>query len=530
MNYKYKYLKYKKKYLLLIGGVKKCPSCTFSNDNNKTNCNICKNKLNEETDEEIKELEQAIELSNLEKKERQNLEKAIELSKIEKIKREEKNRTYNINKIKSKTNEIECSKCTLLNPSSNIKCSMCDTKLLKISDLENIEIHNVPNDGFCGYKALYNFIHNDTKKIKINTNEYKITKPLDKDFISFLKNIVKYNKDKDKKTVTIINTLSDWLKKYNEKKNNLSNYFNDDGTPKNKYIQIDKYGIPYGVHEIEIFKGLPILAYADDNILGKIGEQYNINIIYIQNYGTNQNMIIPYNTFKNGRRTVLLHNESCHWEWSDVTAYNNIIEKEFNIISQHYNGNENGNENGNGYGYDSGSSTSNKFTLDNLPGVDNENGHIKPHIQNLILMFGGKTNVYGLEIYKNEVLVQKLTVESKNIRSGTQSFILVPLIWNALSQDRKIRERIPDNWTKLSPELKNHAKIKEAARKLYEIPNWIQYAMFLLNNKNIKCVTNSFDDEKTIQENIRLQKEFNKNKYIKYKKKYLLMNGKIRSF
>ena len=156
-----------------------------------------------------------------------------------------------------------------------------------------------------------------------------------------------------------------------------------------------------------------------------------------------------------------------------------------------------------------GSSTGNKVSLYNLPGVDSENGHIKHYIQNLILMFGGKKISFaGIELYKNDILVQELAEKSNNTSSGTQSFLWVPLIWNALAQDEKIKERIPDNWIKLSSELNNHEMIKKAAKELFQIPNWTQYAMFLLNKKDIKEVPSIFDNLITIQESNRLQDIF----------------------
>jgi hypothetical protein len=58
--YKSKYLKYKKKYLVLQkGGVIKCPRCTFNNKDGESNCEICNLPLPTKQAEEAGQVEEA---------------------------------------------------------------------------------------------------------------------------------------------------------------------------------------------------------------------------------------------------------------------------------------------------------------------------------------------------------------------------------------------------------------------------------------------------------------------------------------
>jgi hypothetical protein len=125
----------------------------------------------------------------------------------------------------------------------------------------------------------------------------------------------------------------------------------------------------------------------------------------------------------------------------------------------------------------------------NSNNVDNKiNGHIKSHIQSLILYYGKFKKVpelgdiitsHGGELATNLVERIKDYVKSQGaeyVWRGTQSDSWCPIIWKALQLSGK---RIKDEWTRFVPA--QHL-IDEVALEFSRMPGWIDYAHYILTD------------------------------------------------
>lgn len=134
--------------------------------------------------------------------------------------------------------------------------------------------------------------------------------------------------------------------------------------------------------------------------------------------------------------------------------------------------------------------------------IDNDNCHIIPTIQNLILYYGDTDNPFNLP---QGVL---LAGEASNLNPEgllkSQSRVWVPLIWNAFNF---LNYDVPETWLNIDLEEDNKKKILNISKRLSKIKNWDKYAILVLNDAyNIKFEENDND--------------FNSNKVIELSKKY----------
>lgn len=284
MNFYSKYIKYKQKYLLLKGGTKKCEACTFINiANDRKNCEMCGSEFVNETNKEIKELDESNKFSKL----------------------EQKNRSYEVNRIKPIIN-------------SNSK---------KLEDIKANQFWKVPSDGFCGFWCLYNAIYN-TNNEKHTYDKHEVFKIgiLDDSFKSWLKSTLDFLKEttdekKNKDDCNIINNLLGWLEQYNHGVSNITQYFDIEGVIKDMYYEEPELKISNTNHRDFISKYTTNLnneLYSTDTILGKIGDINGLNIIIF--HKNTKQYIFP-NDIKENRHTIIIKYQDIHWEWKEINYH-----------------------------------------------------------------------------------------------------------------------------------------------------------------------------------------------------------------
>ena len=210
---------------------------------------------------------------------------------------------------------------------------------------ESIQIYEVQNDGFCGYRSLYNALTGKKKNVKNLHKIYKIRKPLDRQFLKFLQYISTEKKFDDamkseiKKQKESIKSnfgelelddkllsellpknplieLRRWLKDYNEKKNNFETYF-----PNGKPIK----DVP------SLFHGLYLDAYANVELLTIISNFNDFNLVILNKKNDRFTLAVnpkPDN-FDIKKNTIALYNERCHWNWAVIDSTHNSYIDEF---------------------------------------------------------------------------------------------------------------------------------------------------------------------------------------------------------
>jgi hypothetical protein len=162
--------------------------------------------------------------------------------------------------------------------------------------------------------------------------------------------------------------------------------------------------------------------------------------------------------------------------------------------------------------------------------IDDGNAHIIPAIQNIVLKFGELDPVWA----SPQAQVIAMRFSDGDFRR-TQSRYWVPLIWNAL----KINGYdVPDQLiaNDFGEELRQRLIINST--ELSQIQNWDKYAIEVLSNAYTESYTgvdNNFDSQKVRDLSERYKaSSANKNfdhlknyrqKYLKYKKKYLLLKS-----
>jgi hypothetical protein len=153
----------------------------------------------------------------------------------------------------------------------------------------------------------------------------------------------------------------------------------------------------------------------------------------------------------------------------------------------------------------------------NSNNVDNKiNGHIKPHIQSLILYYGlfkknSDLNIiisYGGELASNltpRIQEHVVSADADYVWRDTQSDSWCPLIWKALQLSGK---RIKDEWTIFIPA--QHL-IVDLAPQFSQMRGWVDYADYILTTYEDPGFENSFDniilqtESKKIKLHLRLQ-------------------------
>jgi len=162
--------------------------------------------------------------------------------------------------------------------------------------------------------------------------------------------------------------------------------------------------------------------------------------------------------------------------------------------------------------------------------IDDGNAHIIPAIQNIVLKFGELDPLWA----SPQAQVIAMRFSDGDFRR-TQSRYWVPLIWNAL----KINGYdVPDQLiaNDFGEELRQRLIINST--ELSQIQNWDKYAIEVLSNAYTESYTgvdNNFDSQKVRDLSERYKaSSANKNfdhlknyrqKYLKYKKKYLLLKS-----
>ena len=218
-----------------------------------------------------------------------------------------------------------------------------DGKRIKLPELKSIKFNYIPPDGFCGYRAIYNA----SKDIKIEEDKnisrehqrrliHKIRKNLDPKFLKFLKDIKKTLEKPEAHNITsnykeIKDNLENWFKEYETilpKYPDISKLFNEKGEPELRPV-INKFGFR-SWPKIKALRGLGFNGFADEAILGYLGNKLGLNIFMIYDI-ENKLQYFKLNEFKIDRKTILLKNEGCHWEWANLgTEYNSALSKHIN--------------------------------------------------------------------------------------------------------------------------------------------------------------------------------------------------------
>ncbi|ADO67250.1 hypothetical protein crov217 [Cafeteria roenbergensis virus] len=183
----------------------------------------------------------------------------------------------------------------------------------------------------------------------------------------------------------------------------------------------------------------------------------------------------------------------------------------------------------------------NKIPLENIKSIDNQqSGHIKPPLQNVILNFGPKIIS---TITKAELIAQAVSELNPDGLKSTQSRVWVPLIWKALNLSGY---NVPPHWLKLHLEKdKDYHTFNIKAKELSELKGWSEYAMAVLTYplvetelKQFKIDDNNFDNQNVINLSNKFKKsyigkDFTKYKmamylkYLKYKQKYIALKQKL---
>ena len=169
--------------------------------------------------------------------------------------------------------------------------------------------------------------------------------------------------------------------------------------------------------------------------------------------------------------------------------------------------------------------------------IDDGNAHIIPAIQNIVLKFGPMHDygIHGVDpVNKGEYIATQFS--SPN--AGTQSKYWCPLIWNAL---KLLNYDVPDiiitdGLSKLNDE--ERTNLTTWSIELSQIENWDKYAIEVLSNAHRESYSrddNNFESQKVRDLSERYTaSSANKNfdnlknyrqKYLKYKKKYLLLKS-----
>lgn len=138
----------------------------------------------------------------------------------------------------------------------------------------------------------------------------------------------------------------------------------------------------------------------------------------------------------------------------------------------------------------------------NSDNVDNKNsGHIKPHIQSLILYYGlFKKNIafgdvimsQGGELSTNLISAIREHVTSTGadyVWAESQSASWCPLIWKALQLSGR---EIKHEWTVFA---QAQHLIDDLARQFSEMPGWVEYADYILTTYQDPGFDNSFEND-----------------------------------
>ena len=118
---------------------------------------------------------------------------------------------------------------------------------------------------------------------------------------------------------------------------------------------------------------------------------------------------------------------------------------------------------------------------------DDGNSHIRPFLQNLILIYTPKCTLYYDD--DNPLSIVTQASELHNAMHGQQSAIWCPLIYNALKYSG---HNIPDNWTIYHTNSDKQSIFQELSKKLANVPLWNQYTAYILMYYNGPIFDNEF--------------------------------------
>jgi hypothetical protein len=180
---------------------------------------------------------------------------------------------------------------------------------------------------------------------------------------------------------------------------------------------------------------------------------------------------------------------------------------------------------------------SNNFINDTLKNIDDKKCHIKPALQNIILNYGkidsDFTTSDGMKIATK---VSELNPDKR--KGSTQSNVWNPLIWKALNYygyDVK-----PECLKVILINNKDYEEFNKLVIELANLSGWAEYAANILLNDDdtYSSNDNNFESDivkrKTIeytamdtQNHDKYKMNSYKNKYLKYKQKYIILKNNL---
>ena len=175
---------------------------------------------------------------------------------------------------------------------------------------------------------------------------------------------------------------------------------------------------------------------------------------------------------------------------------------------------------------------STKFKDAVMVSIDNNDGHIKPAIQNIVLKFG-PINV----VSKGEEIAELVSGINTAGTGGTQSAVWVPLIWKALNY---AGYDVPPEWFN-NVNVTDVNMFNKLVKELSSLPGWAEYAVYVLINSGTIVFNNDDNDffsdivVNKAQEYAGRYKTANYSdlrmatyiKYMKYKNKYMMLKNNI---
>ena len=176
------------------------------------------------------------------------------------------------------------------------------------------------------------------------------------------------------------------------------------------------------------------------------------------------------------------------------------------------------------------------FKNDIFKNIDDNKCHIKPALQNIILNFGIIDPEFGVSQCRK--IATKVSYLNPNGISVTQSNVWNPLIWKALNYygyDVKpdcLKVKLNDN--------ASYEQFNELVIELAKISGWAEYAANILLKDDDTYDSNANDFDSPVvkakterytgmdsENHERYKMSSYKNKYLKYKQKYMVLKNKI---